>query len=124
MDKEIIIGKRVLEVLPDIENTWIEKYGYVALTGEPLQFEDYSKELNKHYSVVAYRPRPMQFAVIIDDITDRKNSEAELVERMNEITRFNNLMIGREEKMIELKTEINDLLKKLGKEKKYNVIEE
>ncbi len=124
LKKEDIINKRILEVLPNTEHTWIEKYGYVALTGEPLQFEDYAKELDKYFSVVAYRPKPMQFAVIIDDITDRKMAEKELVEHMNEITRFNNLMIGREEKMIGLKTEINDLLKKLGKEKKYNVIEE
>jgi PAS domain S-box-containing protein len=124
LKRESVIGKRVLEIMPDTEKTWIEKYGYVALTGEPLQFEDYSKGLDRYFSVVAFRPRPTQFAVIVDDITDRKIAEAELVERMNEITRFNNLMVGREEKMIELKKEINDLLKKLGKEKKYDVIEE
>jgi hypothetical protein len=66
----------------------------------------------------------MHFAVIIDDITDRKNSESELIERMNEISRFNNLMIGREEKMIELKKEINKLLEESGKEKKYDEISE
>lgn len=124
LNSKDIIGKRVLEILPNIENSWIEKYGYVALTGEPLQFEDYAEQLGKYYSVVAYQPKPMQFAVIIDDITDRKMAEAELVERINEITRFNNLMIGREEKMIELKKEINYLLEKLGEEKKYDVIEE
>ncbi len=124
LKKESIVGKRVLDIMPETESTWIEKYGYVALTGEPLQFEDYSKEMNKFYSVVAYRPRPMHFAVIIDDITDRKNSESELIERMNEISRFNNLMIGREEKMIELKKEINRLLGESGKEKKYDEISE
>ena len=110
--------------MPETESSWIEKYGYVALTGEPLQFEDYSKELNKHYSVVAYRPRPMQFAVIIDDITDRKTAETELIEQMNEISRFNNLMVGREEKMIELKKEINKLLEESGRGKKFSIVEE
>jgi len=124
LTKESIVGKRVLDIMPETESSWIEKYGSVALTGEPLQFEDYSKELNKFFSVVAYRPRPMHFAVIIDDITDRKNSESELIERMNEISRFNNLMIGREEKMIELKKEINKLLEESGKEKKYDEISE
>lgn len=124
LNREDIIGKRVLEILPELESHWIEKFGYVALTGEPLHFEDYTKELNRHYSVVAYRPRPMHFAVIIDDITDRKNSESELIERINEISRFNNLMIGREEKMIELKKEINKLLEESGREKKFSIVEE
>lgn len=124
LKKENIIGKRVLEILPDLESHWIEKFGYVVLTGEPLHFEDYTKELNRHYSVVAYRPRPMHFAVIIDDITDRKTAETELIERMNEISRFNNLMIGREEKMIELKREINKLLEESGREKKFSIVEE
>ena len=124
LQKEKIIGKHVLEILPELESHWIEKFGYVALTGEPLHFEDYTKELNRHYSVVAYRPRPRHFAVIIDDISDRKTAETELIERMNEISRFNNLMIGREEKMIELKKEINKLLEESGQEKKYDVISE
>lgn len=55
------------------------------------------------------------------DITDRIQAEEELKEQMNEINRFNKLMIGREEKMIELKKEINLLLTKDGKPKKYDV---
>ena len=37
-----VVGKRVLEVIPDLEKTWIEKYGRVALTGEPCRFENFS----------------------------------------------------------------------------------
>ncbi|AEJ20844.1 PAS domain S-box protein [Gracilinema caldarium] len=73
-----IVGKRVLEVLPNTESYWIETYGKVALTGETITFQNYSSELNRYYEVSAYRPAPKQFAVIISDITDRKLAEAAL----------------------------------------------
>lgn len=75
LKKEDIIGQTVLDVLPDTEDYWIEKYGNVAATGEPLQFENYSQELDRYYHVVAYRNRPGQFAVILTDITMRKQAE-------------------------------------------------
>jgi PAS domain-containing protein len=60
--------------------------------------------------------------VTLVDITDRKQAEEGLKEQMDEINRFNRLMVGREEKMIELKKEINQLLEKTGKPKKYDII--
>jgi PAS domain S-box-containing protein len=58
------------------------------------------------------------------DITDRKRSERELIERMEELERFSHLTINREEKMIQLKEEINLLLEQTGREKKYKIVEE
>lgn len=75
LNKKDIIGKTVLQVMPNTEKYWIEKYGHVAKTGEPVHFENYSQELGKYYEVVAYRPKPLQFAVIITDITERKQAE-------------------------------------------------
>jgi two-component system CheB/CheR fusion protein len=73
-----IIGKRVLEVLPNTESYWIDTYGKVVLTGETVTFQNYALELKRYYEVSAYRPAPGQFAVIISDITDRKLAEAAL----------------------------------------------
>lgn len=74
-----IIGKTVLEILPGTENKWIEKYGEVALTGTPTSFESYSRELDKHFQVSAYRPAPRQFACLFTDITALKRAEASLL---------------------------------------------
>jgi PAS domain S-box-containing protein len=57
------------------------------------------------------------------DITERKQAETELKEHMDELESFTRLTIDREEKMIELKEEINNLLEKTGQEKKYTIVE-
>jgi PAS domain S-box-containing protein len=80
LKREEIIGKRVLEILPKTEKIWIERYGHTTLTGEPVSFENYAQELGRYYSVLAYRYRPMEFAVIVEDITDRKIMEKAILE--------------------------------------------
>jgi PAS domain S-box-containing protein len=55
------------------------------------------------------------------DITGRKQAEEKVKEKSRELERFNNLMIGREVKMVELKKEINDLLEKSGEKRKYRI---
>ncbi|HKI53128.1 MAG TPA: ATP-binding protein [Anaerolineales bacterium] len=70
-----LTGKTALEALPGIESIWIERYGSVALTGEPDRFSSYSQELGHHYEVTAYRPKPGQFAVVFEDITERVQAE-------------------------------------------------
>ncbi|MHB1484923.1 MAG: PAS domain S-box protein [Saccharofermentanales bacterium] len=71
LKKDDIIGKTVREVLPEIESYWIDTYGNVALTGEPVEMENYSANLKKYFHVSAYRPAPKQFAVAFIDITSR-----------------------------------------------------
>lgn len=53
-------------------------------------------------------------------ITEHKKAENELKEKIKELERFNRIMVGRENKMIELKQEINDLCIKLGLPKRYH----
>lgn len=67
-----LVGKTVLEVLPEIGEYWINRFGWVAITGKPIYFEDYSPELDKHYAVTAYRPQKGKFATLFTDITARK----------------------------------------------------
>jgi len=73
--KEDILGKTVLEVLPNIEKYWIDAYGKVALTGNSNLFENYAAELGRYFRTIAYSPKKGQFAVLIEDITDQKKKE-------------------------------------------------
>ncbi|MGE4567839.1 MAG: PAS domain S-box protein, partial [Bacteroidales bacterium] len=77
---EEIVGHTVLELLPDTEKSWIERYGKVVQSGEPVAFEDYSASLGRFYNVIAYRYRSNEFAVIVEDITQRKEMEITLRE--------------------------------------------
>ncbi len=75
-----IIGRTVREVLPETETFWINTYGEVVLSGRPVQFENYSRQLDRHFEVVAYSPQPGQFATICRDISERKIAEERLRE--------------------------------------------
>ena len=57
------------------------------------------------------------------DVTRYIEAEKELREQMDEIETFNNIAVGRELRMIELKSEINNLLGKLGQDTKYEIVE-
>ncbi|MDZ7762823.1 MAG: hypothetical protein U5K00_00125 [Melioribacteraceae bacterium] len=61
---------------------------------------------------------------LIRDVTERLLAEETLKEKLNELEKFNKVMVGRENKMIELKKEINELCAKLDIPKKYNLPEE
>ena len=75
LKRENLIGKTVLQVLPDTEPEWISSYGQVALTGEPIHFERFSGSLGRHYEVFAYRPSPGQFACVFFNVTERRRAE-------------------------------------------------
>jgi two-component system, cell cycle sensor histidine kinase and response regulator CckA len=75
LDAERVMGRRVLEVLPALEPVWIERYGVVVRSGEPVRFRQYSSTLERHYEVVAYRPEPGQFATVFSDITELIGAE-------------------------------------------------
>ncbi len=67
--------------------------------------------------------KPLHFITTVVDITDRKQAEEELKRKMCELERFNSTMVGRELRMIELKKEVNELLKKAGQSEKYRIVQ-
>jgi len=79
-----IVGRTVLDIMPDTERYWIETYGKVAVTGEPVFFENYSAAIGKYFKVTAFRPAVGQFVCIFSDITDRKKAEDEAAKQLAE----------------------------------------
>lgn len=80
-----IVGRTVLEILPNTEPSWIERYGHVALSGAPTEIRDYSLELDRHFFVKAFSPRPRQFATIITDVTEQARAEMTLRDQLQTI---------------------------------------
>ncbi|MGB8298945.1 MAG: GAF domain-containing protein [Polyangia bacterium] len=77
LKRQDVVGRTLLEVLPDSERFWIDKYAEVAATGVPARFERFFPPLGRHYEVHAFSPRRGQFATLFLDITARKQAEQE-----------------------------------------------
>ena len=80
IDASTAVGSRVTDVFPGIEHDpadWIGRFGRVALGGEPARFEQRSAS-GRWWDVVAYCPVQGQFAVIAQDVSERKRLEAEV----------------------------------------------
>jgi signal transduction histidine kinase/ActR/RegA family two-component response regulator/PAS domain-containing protein len=81
-------GKLMRELAPDHEAHWFEIYGKVALTGEPVHFENEAKALGHHYDVRAYRvggPGSRKVAILFNDIIERKTAERKLEARLEHL---------------------------------------
>lgn len=73
-------GKTARQLVPNLEDHWVEIYGKVALTGESLRFENHSEAMNRWFDVYAFRvgqPESRKVAVLFKDVSDRKRIEAE-----------------------------------------------
>ena len=53
------------------------------------------------------------------DITERKNAEARMVAQLDELRRWQTLMLGREDRVQELKRTVNELCRRLGEPARY-----
>ena len=74
-------GRRMLELVPDMEAYWFEIYGKVALSGEPHRFVNEAKAMKgRWFDVYAFRigsPESGRVAVLFRDISERmKAAEA------------------------------------------------
>ena len=78
LEREQIIGKRLKELVPNVSSQWLDVFTRVAITGEPVSREFYSNTFRRHFKAIAYKPFEGQFAVLVDDITARKQAETNL----------------------------------------------
>jgi PAS domain S-box-containing protein len=59
---------------------------------------------------------------MVTDISERKQAEEELHRNIEDLERFSKMAVGREERMIELKSEINELRRVAGLDDKYKIV--
>ncbi len=93
-----VVGKNMTELVDGLEDHWLKSYGNVALTGEPIRFENEAKPMNRIFEVYAYRfgePEEFQVAVLFNDITDRKalEKQKELNKKMELLTEQRNALL-------------------------------
>jgi diguanylate cyclase (GGDEF)-like protein/PAS domain S-box-containing protein len=100
--KDEIAGKTYREVIKgssEEETDWVELYGKVATTGEPISFESYTAAFDKWVVVSAYSPRKGYFITVFSDISDLKKNEAELREKHEELTSLYEELTASEEEL-------------------------
>jgi PAS domain S-box-containing protein len=115
-------------VEPDVDDQeWVRRHGLIGFVGHPLVVEGRVVGVMAFFSRTKLIPETVQalgdIAKTIAVAIDRDRVESELHQNLTELERFNRLVIGREEKMIQLKQEINELREQLGQGKKYKIVE-
>ncbi|WP_066337984.1 sensor histidine kinase [Azohydromonas lata] len=77
------LGRTARELIPNLELTWVHTYARVAVSGEPLRFEDHAPSMGRWFDVFAFRignPAEHKVALLFSDITQRKQVEQALRE--------------------------------------------
>lgn len=73
------VGRTALELVPDLEPTWVETYARVGVGGETLRFEQGSEAMGRWFDVFAVPLEPRgHFAIVFKDQTARHQVEEEL----------------------------------------------
>ncbi|ABS25249.1 ATP-binding protein [Anaeromyxobacter sp. Fw109-5] len=76
-------GKRIRELVPQLDERWYEAYGRVATTGESIRFSHRAEALSRDYDVYAFRvgaPEMRRVGVLFSDVSERKRAEESLRE--------------------------------------------
>ncbi|MDO9254379.1 MAG: ATP-binding protein [Bacteroidales bacterium] len=87
--KADVLGKTILEVVPKIPQKTIQKYAQVAITGKAIHFESYSREQKIYYEADIYQSSENHFAVILSDITLRKQAQREIISKNKSLEKIN-----------------------------------
>jgi PAS domain S-box-containing protein len=69
------LGRTAREAFPTIDPWWSETYTKLVDSAEPMAFEHYFQEVGRWYEIGAYPLQGDQFAVLYNDITERKQQE-------------------------------------------------
>jgi PAS domain S-box-containing protein len=82
-----ILGKKVSEYNPDLEQEWLEIEEEVVKTGKTKHFEKYHQDTNRWYDVYMFPCAKNTFGQLFRDITERKKAEQELIRLKEESAR-------------------------------------
>jgi PAS domain S-box-containing protein len=126
MTPEQLKGTNLFDLLPpEIQKARKTRFNKVLRSGTPIDFEDRRNGRifhSNYFPIQAKTGEVTGVAIFAIDITERKRAEEKLHENIAELERFSKLAVGREDRMIELKKEINEMLRGLGQPEKYKIV--
>lgn len=121
----------------------IVNQGFVELfegikQGKSVKFPDFSFNIHDVYPELPDNPiwlrlvifplldssgNQDRYVLMHEDITDNKLAENRIMNQLNELRRWNEAMLNREERLLDLKREVNELLLAEGKPIRYTSVE-
>jgi PAS domain S-box-containing protein len=128
---EEMIGKNHFALYPNAENEAI--FARVRDTGDPIEFHDrpfeFPDQPERGVTYWDWTLSPVKDAAgkveglvfALHETTERKRAEEALQASNAELARFNQAMVGRELRMIDLKQEVNALCAQLAQPPRYSV---
>jgi PAS domain S-box-containing protein len=84
--KDDLTGGKLRRIFPDVESALITRFFEVLNTGVSVKRELYFKDIDKIFLFLIFRASEDEVACLIDDITESKRKEKELVERERELS--------------------------------------
>lgn len=92
LKKADIQGKLISTFAQRKDDYWFNIYDKVIKTGESVTVENYSGAWDKYYSVCAFKFLENQFAIVFEDITDRKKAEITIEKQLKDLEAKNSEM--------------------------------
>ncbi|WHH60088.1 ATP-binding protein [Petroclostridium sp. X23] len=86
-----IVGKTILDILPNIEPDWIKEFGEVAIKGKKKHFEKYLGDIGRYFEVYAYPYQGERFAIMLTDVTERIENQNRLQNAKDEAEKLTEL---------------------------------
>lgn len=74
------VGRTARELVPGLEQHWIDMYGRIGLTGEPVRFEQGSDAMRRWFDVFAFRigvPERRHVAILFSDVSAARTAARE-----------------------------------------------
>ncbi len=119
--RERLIGRTIRDAFPDIDESWLRRYGEVARSGEPVRAEAYSLPLRKHLELSAFRMEENRLGSLFIDITDRHRAVEALKQSESRSLRLIENLKRSESVLASLVDEKNALLKEVHHRVKNNL---
>ena len=88
VERSSILGKSFEDVWSEKEKNWQDLILQVARTGVYVRYEGYSFDTGRHLHALAFSPQKDVVAVILLDITARKEAEAALLDKDKLLTEY------------------------------------
>ena len=119
IERQAAIGRRASQVYRAEPPPYLATYARVVESGKPEFFEIHFAPMGRHFRISAFRVGKGQFGTVFTDITGLKHAEEAIKSQLEELQRWQDIMLGREDRVGELRREVDDLCCRLGEPLRY-----